>query len=418
MINTLLVCTVGGEAAPVAAAIKGCSPARILFLLSPQTERKVQDEILPLLAKEGVRFSPGQYEMITVPDAQDFAGCVERIRGIEADVVKWSSRGPDYRVVVDFTGGTKCMSAALALVARPWACTYSYVGGTERSKAGVGVVIDGKEKTYHTENPWDALGYQTAEEGIALFNKRDYRATIDVVERDFSRVKSAKVKTELNSLKMLAEGYLLWDLFNHGDAKQKLKDVERNINNLCRLTGDRHQDLKVTIVKHLGFLAQFSGQWGHHTVVDLCANARRCAQRGRYDDGVARLYRAIEATAQLRLRDHYDLADTGKVPIARVPEPLRSKWASRARDGLLLLSLQDDYQLLESFGDELSERFHRLSLSGKESPLGRRNMSILAHGFEPVKKQVFDELYHKTIDLTGISEDDLPEFPTLSRAIE
>ncbi len=418
MNSTLLVCTVGGTPAPIAAAIKGCSPDRVLFMTSPQTQHEVQDQILPLLAKEGMSFSPAHYETITLPDAQDFIGCVERMRGIEPDVRKWLSRGPDFRVVVDFTGGTKCMSAALALAARRWPCLCSYVGGTERNKGGVGVVVDGKESLYHMQNPWDALGYQTAEESIALFNKRDYQATIDIVAAGLPNVESPKMKSELNSLKLLAEGYLSWDLFDHAKAEQKLKQVEKNINNLCQLAGDRQQDLKLLIEKHLDFLRKFgSPEWGRHTIVDLCANARRCGDRGRYDDGVARIYRAIEAIAQLRLRDHHNI-DTAKTPLDRVPDPLHSKWKSRVRDGLLRLSLQDDYQLLESLGDELAQRFRDLSLSGEKSLLETRNQSILAHGFTPVSQEVFDGLYRKVSDLARISDGDLPQFPTLGQPVD
>jgi len=59
--------------------------------------------------------------------------------------------------VADFTGGTKTMSVALALATVQAVGRYTYVGGTERTKDGPGMVVDGKERMLHQANPWDAL---------------------------------------------------------------------------------------------------------------------------------------------------------------------------------------------------------------------------------------------------------------------
>ena len=412
--KTLLICTVGGTAAPIVAAIKGAHPERVLFIPSSQTRHEIREQILPLLDREGISLSPGQYEVIPVPDAQDFTGCVEKIRAVEPDVRQWLQRGGDFRVIIDLTGGTKCMSAAMAIVAQRWPCLYSYVGGTERNKGGVGVVVDGKESVYHTQNPWDALGYQTAEEAVMLFNRGDYQAAVNVLDSDLPRMENPAIKAELGSLKIMSEAYLAWDLFDHKNARSQLEKVSKNLNHLCHLLQDRYQETKLIIQRHLDFLAAFESEWGQHTIVDLCANAQRCAARGRYDDAVARLYRTIEAIAQLRLKEGYGIADTGKVPLEKIPKSLCNKWAQRAKNGTLLLGLQDDYQLLETLNDPLAQRFSHLGLAGEKSPLSTRNQSILAHGFAPVSKTVFNGLFRKTLDLAEIKESELPQFPVLS----
>jgi len=48
-------------------------------------------------------------------------------------------------LVVDYTGGTKTMSVALALATIDNSSLYTYIGGAERTKEGVGVVINGKD---------------------------------------------------------------------------------------------------------------------------------------------------------------------------------------------------------------------------------------------------------------------------------
>lgn len=132
---TLLVCTVGGSPQPVAAAIRGSQPARVIFVVSPETRGDVEERILPLLRQEGMNLSPGQYDVVQIPDAQDSTACVEKMRELGSEVEKWVQRGEGYHAIADFTGGTKCMSAALALVARRWLCHFSYVGGRAGTRA-------------------------------------------------------------------------------------------------------------------------------------------------------------------------------------------------------------------------------------------------------------------------------------------
>ena len=145
-IFTLLVCTVGGSAEPIVATLKRWNPVRIQFVPTSETREQIETRILPMARSEGVSIDPGRYDVVQLPDGQDFATCVNTLRLLQPVVDEWLSRGEKYQVVADFTGGTKCMSAALALQAHRWRCVFSYVGGSERSKDGVGVVVSGKEQ--------------------------------------------------------------------------------------------------------------------------------------------------------------------------------------------------------------------------------------------------------------------------------
>src|SRR5207245_1390146 len=101
-------------------------------------------------------------------------------------------------------------------------------------------------------------------------------------------------------------------------------------------------------------------------VADLLANARRCATGRRFDDAVARLYRAVEALAQTRLRMEYGIGDTSHVPLEELPEGLRAAKAPQAQDGAVWLALQDAYTLLRERGDPLGECFRRRRLDDME----------------------------------------------------
>jgi hypothetical protein len=162
-----LICTVGGTADPILAAIKEWKPARVLLIPSIGTNTIADD----VESKSGL-VPPGAWERIELHDAEDFGDCVRLMRGLDEKVAVWLRKGPTYDVIVDFTGGTKCMSAALALVSRRWSCRFSYIGGTERTKSGAGVVVSGKEQARVTQNPWNALGYQAIEDACLLFDQQ------------------------------------------------------------------------------------------------------------------------------------------------------------------------------------------------------------------------------------------------------
>jgi CRISPR-associated protein (TIGR02710 family) len=420
--QTLLVCTIGGSPEPAAAALRHWKPSRVLFVVSPQTRGQVEGRVLPLAAEEpgGVRPGPGSYEFVDVTDAQDFTGCVRALRRLGEEVDRWLGRGEGYRVVVDFTGGTKCMTAALALQAHPWGCLFSYVGGQERTKDSVGVVVSGTEQVLHAHNPWAALGYRAVADAVVLFDQGAYGAAGRLLQEALRQVHDPARKRELATLKTVADAYDAWDRFEHGTAARLLGDAARGENDLRVLFGpDRAARLRSALERDRGWVAELARRKepNREVVADLLANARRCGAAGRFDDGVARLYRALEALAQAALRERHGVADTGHVPLDSLPEGLRAAKAGQAQEGEVWLGLQDAYAWLRERGDGLGECFHRRRLDDPEkSNLQARNASILAHGFAPVGGKVFANLWADALELAreaGVSESHLPEFPRL-----
>ncbi len=415
--STLLVCTVGGSPEPVVAALKHWRPARVRFVHTPQTKGDVETKIVPKARTEGVDLDAGRYDFLELPDGQDLASCLDRLRQLTPDVSQWAERGPEFQVVVDFTGGTKCMSASIALQAKRWPCMFSYVGGGERTKDGVGVVAPGAERVVFQANPWDALGYQAVEDFVVLFDQRAFRAAARVADSAKKHVSLPDRKRELSALEQLAKAFDAWDQFDHATSKKGFHDVAKSANDLRAVFGaakaESVRSAINVVVKHLDELCQAAPPSRHH-VLDLLANAKRRRDEGRIDDAVARLYRAIEAVGQVALKERHGIESTEKVPLERVPEALRAEWASRASEGVVKLGLQDAYELLATLKDPLGEKFHDDTLSETTSPLVARNRSILAHGFECVSDADFDRLWSAAFSLSGVDEASLPSFPKLA----
>ena len=416
--HTLLVCTVGGTPDPLVKSFLHWRPARILFVPSAQTRSHVDAVLRGYSEHSGQPLSPGCYRICLVEDAEELQGCLRVIKELDHEVADWIGRGGDYQVVADFTAGTKCMSAALALEARRWPCRFSYVGGARRTKDGVGVVEAGSERVIHSANPWDALGFQAVEEFVVLFDQQAFAAGAALAEMAMRNVSEPSRKRELHALKLQAEAYDAWDRFDHKSAMNKLQELARYDNDLRAVfgqaTADRVRTWTHAYIDYLRKLVEGNSPSIQH-VVDLLANARRRKTEGRVDDAVARLYRAIESLAQVALAERYEINNTKQVLLERVPEPLHGQWISRAEEGMVFLGLQDAFALLDCLGDELGAMFKQLQLHDRQrSPLTARNQSILAHGFERVSEKVFAQFWTAALQLAAIQEADLPTFPRFS----
>jgi CRISPR-associated protein (TIGR02710 family) len=416
--HTLLVCTVGGTPDPLVKSLLHWQPARIIFVPSAQTRAHVDAVLRGYSEHAGQPLSPGCYRICPVEDAEELQGCLRVVKELDHEVTDWIGRGGDYQVVADFTAGTKCMSAALALQARRWPCQFSYVGGARRTKDGVGVVEAGSERVIHSANPWDALGFQAVEEFIGLFDQQAFAPARAIADKAMRNVSQQSRKRELNALKILAEAYDAWDRFDHKGARSKVQESVKYDNDLQAVLGqpkvNQVRSCTAAHIDYLGKLVEGNSPSMQH-VVDLLANARRRKAEGRIDDAVARLYRAIESLAQVALAERYQINNTKQVLLERVPEPLHAQWISRAEQGMVFLALQDAYALLNALGDELGAKFKQLELHDRQkSPLAARNQSILAHGFERVSDKVFEQLWKAALQLAAIQEADLPTFPRFS----
>lgn len=415
--STLLICTVGGSLGPIVAALKQWGPVRVRFVHTPQTKDDVAGKVLPMARAEGVDLDAGRYDLFELPDGQDIASCLDHLRLLTPVVSEWAARGESFRVVVDFTGGTKCMSAALGIQASRWPCLFSYVGGSERTKEGVGIVVSGAEKIVHQANPWDALGQQAVDDFVVLFDQHAFLAAADLAAATMRRVSRPDRKRELASLEQLAKALDAWDRFDHTNSKNLLESVSKSANDLRAALGPTRGDRVLAgtaqLMQHLAQLGQAPAPSRHH-VLDLLANAKRRKDEGRFDDAVARLYRSLEAIAQVALKEAHSVESTEKVPLEQLPASLRTMWAARANDGVIALGLQDDYALLLALGDPLGSKFQEAGLSGMKSPLVARNRSILAHGFERVTEVVVNKLWTTALSLANVDMASLPSFPTLA----
>jgi len=403
----MMVVSVGGSPAPILFSLNRQQPEYVVYFCSEGSRGVVATEIRPALT-----FTPKDDEVLTTPSAEGLVPAYQCARdGVRRRMKSWGIAGPE--VVVDYTGGTKNMSAALALATVDLGCRYSYVGGAERTKDGLGVVVDGQEKMFYPSNPWEVLGVERLREVALFFNRARYGPAQEGLTQVAERA-PGPWQPVYRHLAKVVEGFGCWDRFDHKGARRALDQGLGRLRESVGLLED--SPTRAFIEQALAVqarLAEIRPSRPTHYVADLIANAaRRADLEEKYEDATARLYAAIEKLGKLTLKQAHGLDNSHLAPEA-VPEPLREDYRARygsADKGCLQVPLRATYDLLAALGDPLGRRV----VDGWQviGPLlDQRNQSILGHGTQPVSKEVYERLRAAILDLLEMAPDDLPAFP-------
>ncbi len=408
-----ILVSLGGTPAPLIFSLNHQKPDYICFFVSEESKNSIDRNILP-----GLSFKLRHHDWIVSPSSESLSECFKVISQQLPNILKkWEVDPRD--LVVDYTGGTKTMSVALALATIENSSSYTYIGGVERSKEGVGVVINGKEKMWYLDNPWDELAVSERKEACLLFNKARYSAAAEIFAKTAKRV-SQRNKAFFDAMREFAEGYDLWDKFKHKEAKKKLFR-SRNVIDASAAISDKAEIIALSnaLKENLNFLEELEStkeQRGLLLFYDLLANAKRRADlEDKFDDAMARLYRAMEAMAQFRLESQYGIK-TSDVKIEKIPDSLKQDYQRKYTDEKekrIKLPLYASYLLLKELSDELGKSFFDHYDKELRSILDLRNRSILAHGFNSMKKETFRKMYLVILKFAGITEEEIPKFPDL-----
>ncbi|MGB9710526.1 MAG: TIGR02710 family CRISPR-associated CARF protein [Thermodesulfovibrio sp.] len=390
--------TVGGSPVPIINSIKEDEFDFIYFICSSgksevASERLVDGNPLKegdkIIAKE-CNLSEEKYEKILLP-VNIIDDLDETFKELEGKLLpRLKEKFPDkqgIRVIANYTGGTKTMSVALVILS---------------------ILQDGWElqlNTAHRTNliKIDSGDYPTSINKINLLYRidRKYFDTLmqkyyyeEIIEKAKNYLKTPiprEIKDEIMLLKDILNAFVLWDKFYHQSA---FEEFERIIKAL-----PKDSSVQKAIINHYLWLKQILGKkssHGYEKVIDLIMNAERRAKQAKFDDSIARYYRAIEMVAQLRLKTHE--IDNSNIKCDELPMLnekavtfLRTECKKNSENGVIKLPLIKSYELLAHMDDDLGKLYLERKNELLEC-LKLRNNSILAHGLEPILKEKFERV--------------------------
>ena len=215
----ILIITLGtgdGVENGIAKSIKTNHPDIIHFLATSRSKgtiAKIEEVLGYKLEEENV---------FLIPDGDN----IEECRKSSSDLIrKYLNDGHSPKdIFVDFTSGTKAMSAGAVLVAIELECeNLSYVCG--KRDLSTGRVIKGSEKVVIL-TPTEAFVNNKRQMISKFFNTFQFDACHQLLEEVKERTSDQEILGEFEWLENLVNAYLWWDRFDHKKASEYFNNHE------------------------------------------------------------------------------------------------------------------------------------------------------------------------------------------------
>lgn len=389
----ILVATVGGETTPQATAIDGLRPLHAIFICSRETASKTDDLVLRVQAQGGTA------EKLLLDYVDEFEYCYEN--ALEK-LVSIRDSYPDAEVRCDYTGGTKTMAAAL--VAATIDVPGVHLSLVTGARFGSDRVMDGTQSLRTVQTASVRIN-RLMDAATRTFTRHDYSPSMALLsEALLEPGLTGSAAMHLQDWYAVTRALDYWDRFQHVEAWKLLFAFRNRLNEQFRflkavMWSRTCADTSFTCDGLEGIGDTAKGH-GYELVDDLRLNAERRAARGLYDDAVARLYRATELLAQIRLKREYHI-DTGNVDISSPSlMPADVEWLTRGMSPSkkkIDLGLMRSYELLARFSLRTTEPLGGLFDSRYRDRIRDflllRNASLLAHGCTPLTQSEWEKAH-------------------------
>lgn len=413
-----LILSVGTSFEPLVLNISLLHPEKILFLYTEGTEY-VLNKIVSYLKLD---VSAYQKYMVEATDSLTIYQEIKRA------YISWDRPA---KVYIDFTGGTKAMSAAAALAGSLIDVQLVYVG-TENYLADFRKPEPGSETLFYIDNPIEVFGDLELEKVFALIERYNYAGAAEKLKKLKDSIPDPLNRQQINFVYLLVKAYEHWDALEFTEASavmgQLLQELKRDYRMHKKiLMMDFQNDLnnQFKILRQLDRIAEWMKLRRQKDILGnksmmislmytMYENAMRREAQEKYDMATLLLYRLLEMIEQRRLMRYkifvsrpeyeqidYQYADSEYQNLERVEqwEKLKHRYSELKRELFHRndrdylpnpISLLDGYLLLAALGDEISKEKDGKTISQLQrirSMVSLRNNSIFAHGLGPVGEE-------------------------------
>ncbi|MDI6784635.1 MAG: TIGR02710 family CRISPR-associated CARF protein [bacterium] len=385
---------------PLAKTIKDSNPTYTVFLVSA-TSKLIAEQIVTRFKQEGNEVN---HDIVQLNDEDDVQSVFRQVNSVIRNLITTGFKPEE--ITLDFTSGTKAMSAGAALAAVTQSCgQLKYISGQRKN----GVVLDGTEK-FITLEPAACFAQREIQLAIQLFSALRFSAAKDILSQVNRNLLDESDQDLVNNLITLAQAYFYWESFDHCKFVGEYSKV--------KFTNPLLHPFKVKkeILPQLTDIGKSiqAKKLTPEVLADMFNNAERRIKEAKYDDAVARFYRLIEMTAQWILDESFHL-QTDDVDLTKVPEKVRAifEQCRDKKENKIQIGLKQAYFLLQHLQHPIGAAFHQNDTL--KAVLNERNYSILAHGTKPITKAICLRLQQEILTLIQTI---LPEFENDARRLQ
>ena len=400
------VVTVGGSPEPIITSINQVKPDVTVYICSKDgTAVKGSYTQVPEFLG---RTCKHEHKIIEVT-----ADSLEEVYGKVTEVIE-NHLAQGHEVTVDYTGGTKSMSAGAVLAASEYPeVELKMVSGLRLDLVKITGIYHSVKKVSNN-----------------LPHKRRQLTMVKKLLSEYQYSGAIALLAELSCEDMLTaeeqlgyyavQGLACWDEYQYTAAYEGLKKLAAvpAIKPLIGSVG--------ILVKALEWIQSYEKQpaeknfQGQLLAYDLIRNSERNAARGRTDVAVLQLNRALEMYVQVILMQKPHNISPFNVLINKIPEPLTVVFESyRDKQGVIKISVHDCLELLVVLDDATKETItgYRKKLT---DVISSRNESFLAHGYTLVDMKTYVRMRKIIVDFIAACDivrkidhgiEKYPEFP-------
>lgn len=414
-----LIISVGTSYEPLVLSISLFKPKRILFLYTEVTE-----SVLNKIVKY-CELDMTQFQKCKVHETEP----MDIYREIKQAYLEWKR---PKRIYIDFTGGTKSMSAAAAMAGAVINVQMVYVGSYD-------YLVDfrkpnpGSETLYFIDNPLAIFGDLEMEKAMVLFDKANFSGAREKLESLKECIPDPNLRQQLNFVYLLALMYEHWDALEFTEAydisvqlnKELYRDrkLHKSFILMDYISGLKRQEELLEALKEIPLIIKEkrnyevlkSEKYIFPLMFTMYTNALLRENQEKYDMATLLLYRLLEMIEQRRLATYgfyVSKMDYGNFVFhSKEQRELNKLSSSEKRDWIKenvfqikkqmfsktdnkylpeQVSLLEGFMILLALQDEIclaKNGKHIDKLKKIRAMVFLRNNSIFAHGLGPVAKQ-------------------------------
>lgn len=371
-------------------------PNQVIFFASEKSKNTIK-YIEELFKQNNDEFIPDEdYQIVPLEAIDDFNTCFEvfesKIWELDSDITR------EYKIIMDYTSGTKTMSAAMACCGMFYSKALISVGG-DRS---TGEVSSGTE-IINYQNLYKIYDRISIARVRRLFNSHNFMQCIELLE------KIVDLRFNKETYLNICRSYYSWDNMDFENAYEYLTKADLSLVEIIEIREKLKKNLKA-----LGIIinSRSLNLKNCYILASLINNAMRKADEYKYDDAIARLYRSFELIAQVQL-SKYDIissdVDISLLSEKNVSGEFIDYLKKTEEDGKIRIGLVADFMLLNELGDKLG-KYYMQNESKIKNITQKRNNSILAHGLESQSKEDYEQFLEIVTNLAHKLDRDMKRF--------
>ena len=358
-------------------------PDKVIFFASDKSKGTVE-YIEELFQKDNDEFILDEdYHIVIINAIDDLNTCFE---AYESKIweLDYEDDG-DYDIIMDYTSGTKTMSAI------------SVGGDRSTGEVSRGTEIINYQNIYKIYDKFALMRTRNN------FNANRFRACIDILNY------IVDLNIHKDSLMHLCKAYYAWDNMDFEDAYDHLRKVNLNQVEFMEVKNDIKFNLKA-----LGNIinSKSVNLKNCYILASLINNSIRRSEEFKYDDAIARLYRSFELIAQIELTKYNIKSSDIDVSVLKqnnVSDEFIMDLEKTREDGKIRIGLEKDFMLLNELGNDLG-KYYVDNESKIKNLTRKRNNSILAHGLDSLTQNDFDEFLDIVLNLSNSLDKDMKKF--------